>query len=211
MEGQHVSARGRHFLQTISESSRFAGKLVDDLLTFSQMGRGALHLTDVDLAQLVRGVVRDLTPDQGRRHIEWDIATLPVVRADPAFLQLAMRNLLSNAVKYTRGRDPARIHIDAEQTDAETIVRIADNGVGFSMEYVAKLFGVFQRLHRMDEFEGTGIGLANVRRIIDRHGGRTWAEGELDRGATFYFALPRTPDPQAASAAGLRTPVTRDA
>lgn len=211
MEGQHVSERGRHFLQTISESSRFAGKLVDDLLTFSQMGRGALHLTDVDLAQLVRGVVRDLTVDQGRRHIEWNIAALPVVRADPAFLQLAMRNLLSNAVKYTRDRDPARIHIDAEQTDAETIVRIADNGVGFSMEYVAKLFGVFQRLHRMDEFEGTGIGLANVRRIIDRHGGRTWAEGELDRGATFYFALPRTPDPLAASGAGLRSPVTRDA
>ncbi|EGY62192.1 Phytochrome-like protein cph1 [Ralstonia pickettii] len=211
MEGQHVSERGRHFLQTISESSRFAGKLVDDLLTFSQMGRGALHLTDVDLALLVRGVVRDLTVDQGRRHIEWNIGALPVVRADPAFLQLAMRNLLSNAVKYTRGRDPARIHIDAEQTDAETIVRIADNGVGFSMEYVAKLFGVFQRLHRMDEFEGTGIGLANVRRIIDRHGGRTWAEGELDRGATFYFALPRTPDPLAASGAGLRTPMTRDA
>ncbi|CAJ0880954.1 ATP-binding protein [Ralstonia flatus] len=211
MEGQHVSERGRHFLQTISESSRFAGKLVDDLLTFSQMGRGALHLTDVDLAQLVRGVVRDLTVDQGRRHIEWNIAALPVVRADPAFLQLAMRNLLSNAVKYTRDRDPARIHIDAEQTDTETIVRIADNGVGFSMEYVAKLFGVFQRLHRMDEFEGTGIGLANVRRIIDRHGGRTWAEGELDRGATFYFALPRSPDPLAASGAGLRSPATRDA
>ncbi|MEV8469541.1 ATP-binding protein [Ralstonia sp. UNC404CL21Col] len=211
MEGQHVSERGRHFLQTISESSRFAGKLVDDLLTFSQMGRGALHLTDVDLAQLVRGVVRDLTMDQGRRHIEWNIAALPVVRADPAFLQLAMRNLLSNAVKYTRDRDPARIHIDAEQTDTETIVRIADNGVGFSMEYVAKLFGVFQRLHRMDEFEGTGIGLANVRRIIDRHGGRTWAEGELDRGATFYFALPRSPDPLAASGAGLRSPATRDA
>lgn len=211
MEGQHVSERGRHFLQTISESSRFAGKLVDDLLTFSQMGRGALHLTDVDLAQLVRGVVRDLTVDQGRRHIEWNIAALPVVRADPAFLQLAMRNLLSNAVKYTRDRDPARIHIDAEQTDTETIVRIADNGVGFSMEYVAKLFGVFQRLHRMDEFEGTGIGLANVRRIIDRHGGRTWAEGEPDRGATFYFALPRSPDPLAASGAGLRSPATRDA
>lgn len=217
MEGDHVSARGRHFLQTISESSRFAGKLVDDLLTFSQMGRGALRLADVDLTQLVRSIVRDLTADQGRRRIEWNVASLPVVRADPAFLQLAVRNLLSNAVKYTRDRDPARIQIDAEQTDTETIVRIADNGVGFSMEYVAKLFGVFQRLHRMDEFEGTGIGLANVRRIIDRHGGRTWAEGELDRGATFTFTLPRTPVPKAASEAGLHTaqapqgPVTRDA
>ncbi|MCO5401479.1 ATP-binding protein [Ralstonia soli] len=211
MEGDHVSARGRHFLQTISESSRFAGKLVDDLLTFSQMGRGALHLADVDLTQLVRGIVRELTTDQGRRHIEWNIAALPVVRADPTFLLLAVRNLLSNAVKYTRDRNPARIQIHAEQTDTETIVRIADNGVGFSMEYVNKLFGVFQRLHRMDEFEGTGIGLANVRRIIDRHGGRTWAEGKLDHGATFYFALPRMPDPLEASAAGAGTPATRDA
>lgn len=212
MEGDHVSARGRHFLQTISESSRFAGKLVDDLLTFSQMGRGALRVVDVDLAQLVRGVVRDLSVDQGRRHIEWDIATLPVVRADPAFLQLAVRNLLSNAVKYTRDRNPARIHINAEQTDAETIVRIADNGVGFSMEYVAKLFGVFQRLHRMDEFEGTGIGLANVRRIIERHGGRTWAEGELDQGATFTFTLPRVPDPlESPRPTPPPEPVSRDA
>lgn len=211
MEGEHVSARGRHFLQTISESSRFAGKLVDDLLTFSQMGRGALRLVDVDLAQLVRAIVRELTADQGRRHIEWNIAALPVVRADPAFLQLAVRNLLSNAVKYTRDRNPARIQIHAEQTDTETIVRIADNGVGFSMEYVNKLFGVFQRLHRMDEFEGTGIGLANVRRIIDRHGGRTWAEGKLDHGATFYFALPRMIDPLEVSDAGTRAPVTRDA
>mgnify|MGYP003945590763 CR=1 FL=1 len=211
MESDHVSARGRHFLQTISESSRFAGKLVDDLLAFAQMGRGALRLADVDLAQLVRGIVRDVTTDQSERHIAWNIATLPVVRADPTFLQLAVRNLVSNAVKYTRGRDPARISIDAEQTDTETIVRIADNGVGFSMEYVTKLFGVFQRLHRMEEFEGTGIGLANVRRIIERHGGRTWAEGELDHGATFYFALPRTPGPQeAAKATRPNAPATRD-
>lgn len=197
MEGDHVSARGRHFLQTIADSSRFAGKLVDDLLTFSQMGRGALQTTDVDLALLVRGIARDLRAETGDRYIEWEIAALPVVRADPAFLQLAMRNLLSNAIKYTRNRDPARIRVDAEQSPEETIVRIADNGVGFSMEYVGKLFGVFQRLHRMEEFEGTGIGLANVRRIIERHGGRTWAEGELDRGATFYFALPRAPGPLA--------------
>ena len=202
-EGDHVSARGRHFLQTISESSRFAGKLVDDLLTFSQMGRGALRLADVDLTQLMRGIARDVSADQQGRHIEWHIAALPVVRADPAFLQLAVRNLLSNAVKYTRDRNPARIRIEAEDTPTETVVRIADNGVGFSMEYVDKLFGVFQRLHRMDEFEGTGIGLANVRRIIERHGGRTWAEGELDRGATFYFTLPRTPDPQEATEPGV--------
>lgn len=205
-EGDHVSARGRHFLQTISESSRFAGKLVDDLLTFSQMGRGALRLADVDLTQLMRGVARDVSADEQGRHIEWHIATLPVVRADPAFLQLAARNLLSNAVKYTRGRNPARIRIEADETPTETIVRVADNGVGFSMEYVDKLFGVFQRLHRMDEFEGTGIGLANVRRIIERHGGRTWAEGELDRGATFYFTLPRASDPQEAPELGALRP-----
>ncbi|PLT20210.1 ATP-binding protein [Ralstonia mannitolilytica] len=208
-EGDHVSARGRHFLQTISESSRFAGKLVDDLLTFSQMGRGALRLADVDLTQLMRGIARDVSADQQGRHIEWHIAPLPVVRADPAFLQLAVRNLLSNAVKYTRDRNPARIRIEAEDTPTETVVRIADNGVGFSMEYVDKLFGVFQRLHRMDEFEGTGIGLANVRRIIERHGGRTWAEGELDRGATFYFTLPRTPEPHEAAEPGAGRPSVR--
>ncbi|CAJ0799027.1 Phytochrome-like protein cph1 [Ralstonia condita] len=212
MEGDHVSARGRHFLQTIASSSRFAGKLVDDLLTFSQMGRGALRPTDVNLTQLVRGIARDLRADTGDRHIEWEIATLPVVRADPAFLQLAVRNLLSNAIKYTRERDPARIRVDAEQRPDETIVRIADNGVGFSMEYVGKLFGVFQRLHRMEEFEGTGIGLANVRRIVERHGGRTWAEGALDRGATFYFALPRVPPPEADFLPGTaRAPATRGA
>ena len=211
MEGDHVSARGRHFLQTISDSSRFAGKLVDDLLNFSQMGRGALRLTDVDLTQLVRGIARDLSADAPDRQIEWDIATLPVVRADATFLQLAVRNLLSNAVKYTRDRVPAHIRVDAEQSPSETIVRIADNGVGFSMEYVGKLFGVFQRLHRMEEFEGTGIGLANVRRIVERHGGRAWAEGELGRGATFYFALPRTPTLRGAIDTGARAPVTRDA
>ena len=211
MEGDHVSARGRHFLQTISDSSRFAGKLVDDLLTFAQMGRGALRLADVDLGQLVRGLARDLSAETQDRQIEWDIATLPVVRADPAFLQLAVRNLLSNAVKYTRDRTPAHIRIDAEQSPSETIVRVADNGVGFSMEYVGKLFGVFQRLHRMEEYEGTGIGLANVRRIVERHGGRAWAEGELGRGATFYFALPRPPAQQGPVDASARTPVTRDA
>ena len=211
MEGDHVSPRGRHFLQTISNSSRFAGKLVDDLLTFSQMGRGALRLADVDLAQLVRGIARDLSTDAQDRQIEWDIATLPMVRADPTFLQLAVRNLLANAVKYTRDRVPAHIRVDAEQSPIETIVRIADNGVGFSMEYVGKLFGVFQRLHRMEEFEGTGIGLANVRRIVERHGGRTWAEGELGRGATFYFALPRTPTLRGPIDTGARAPVTRDA
>ena len=211
MESDHVSARGRHFLQTISDSSRFAGKLVDDLLTFSQMGRGALRPADIDLAQLVRGIARDLSADAQDRQIEWDITTLPVVRADPIFLQLAVRNLLSNAVKYTRDRVPAHIRVDAEQSPTETIVRIADNGVGFSMEYVGKLFGVFQRLHRMEEYEGTGIGLANVRRIVERHGGRAWAEGELGRGATFYFALPRPPAQQGPVDAGARTPVTRDA
>lgn len=213
-EREHVSARGRHFLQTITESSRFAGRLVDDLLTFSQMGRGALHLSKVDLTKLVQGLARDLSADEAGRAIEWRIAALPEVCADPAFLQLAVHNLLSNAIKYTRNRNPARISVDAEQTPDETIVRIADNGVGFSMEYVAKLFGVFQRLHRMEEFEGTGIGLANVRRIVERHGGRTWAEGQPERGATFYFALPHTPvspSPEDSQPRAARAPILRDA
>ncbi|MFJ4454352.1 ATP-binding protein [Pseudomonas sp. NPDC089392] len=193
IEGQGLSERGKRFLQHIEEAAQFAGSLVDNLLNFSQMGRSALRLSDVDLNALVEAIRSELAPDYLGREIVWDIATLPKVIGDPAFINLALHNLLANAIKYTRGRTPARIQISATQHPGETEVCIRDNGVGFDMAYANKLFGVFQRLHRMEDFEGTGIGLASVRRIIERHDGRVWANGQIDHGASFHFTLPRHP------------------
>lgn len=189
-EGERMSEKSRRFLNNMLESARFAGTLVDDLLTFSQMGRAALRPAPVDLGQLVRAIVQEFEADTPERHIEWAIRDLPRVTGDAAFLQLALRNLISNAVKYTRTRESAKIEIFATRSGDEHIIGVRDNGVGFDMKYGAKLFGVFQRLHRAEEFAGTGIGLANVRRIIERHDGRTWAEGRLGEGAVFYFSLP---------------------
>ncbi len=188
-----MSERGQRFLQHIGEAANFAGSLVDNLLNFSQMGRSALRMSDVDLNALVEAIRSELAPDYQGREIIWDIAPLPKVIGDPAFINLALHNLIANAIKYTRGREPARISISAEQHPEETEICIRDNGVGFDMAYANKLFGVFQRLHRMEEFEGTGIGLASVRRIIERHDGRVWAEGQIDHGASFHFSLPRQP------------------
>ncbi|AET89343.1 histidine kinase [Burkholderia sp. SFA1] len=189
-EGERMSDKSRRFLNNMLDSARFAGTLVDDLLTFSQMGRAALRPAPVDLNLLVRGVVQEFEQDSGGRRIEWAIGDLPRVTGDAAFLQLALRNLISNAVKYTRTRESAKIEIFASRSGDEYVIGVRDNGVGFDMKYGAKLFGVFQRLHRAEEFEGTGIGLANVRRIVERHEGRTWAEGRLGEGAIFYFSLP---------------------
>lgn len=190
-EGVNLTERGNRFLKNIIESARFAGKLVDDLLSFSQMGRAALRTRQIDLNEIVRDVVARLAPETAGRDVRWDIAPMPAFRADPVFLQLAMQNLLSNAVKYSRNRPVAHIRVHAEQNDAETVVHVEDDGVGFNMKYVQKLFGVFQRLHRMEEFDGTGIGLANVRRIVERHGGRVWASGVPNEGAVFSFSIPR--------------------
>jgi len=192
-EGQSLGERGRRFLQHIEEAAHFAGSLVDNLLNFSQMGRSALRLSEVDLNALVEAIRSELAPDYQNREIVWDIAQLPKVIGDPAFINMALHNLLANAIKYTRGRTPARIGISAVQHPGETEICIRDNGVGFDMAYAGKLFGVFQRLHRMEDFEGTGIGLASVRRIIERHDGRVWAHGKVDQGATFHFTLPRHP------------------
>jgi light-regulated signal transduction histidine kinase (bacteriophytochrome) len=179
------------FLSNIKDSARLAGKLVDDLLSFSQMGRAALRPITVNMNDLVKGSISKLAPDTAGRTIEWQLGELPQITADPTFLQLAVFNLLSNAVKFTSQKNPAIIAVDASETENETVFRVADNGAGFNMEYVHKLFGVFQRLHRMEDFQGTGIGLANVRRIVERHGGQAWAESRPGHGATFYFSIPK--------------------
>lgn len=191
IEGGKLSDRGRRFLENIGSSARFAGSLVDNLLSFSQMGRAAIRYSDVNLTALVEAIREEMAPDYEERQVEWHIGPLPVVIADAAFVHLALRNLLANAIKYSRYEDPAVIEIGTLPSDSEDIVFVRDNGVGFNMDYVGKLFGVFQRLHHADEFEGVGIGLASVRRIIERHDGRVWAEGAIGEGATFYFALPK--------------------
>lgn len=189
-EGKQLSARATRYLANINDSARFAGRLVDALLTFSQMGRSALKPTQVNLAQTLEQIRNELAPDLQGREVEWIAHDLPAIYADAAYMHLALRNLLSNAIKYTRDRTPAVIEVGADARDGGHVIYVRDNGVGFDMKYVGKLFGVFQRLHRMEDFEGTGIGLANVRRIVERHGGRVWAEGVPDRGATFYLFLP---------------------
>ncbi|HEX7653387.1 MAG TPA: CHASE3 domain-containing protein [Verrucomicrobiae bacterium] len=182
------------YLQVIGDAARQMGMLIDDLLVFSRMGRSEMRFETVSLATLVEESVQACGEDAEKRVIRWQIDPLPPVQADAAMLRQVWVNLVSNAVKYTRHRNPAEIHIGCqEDQNGEYIFFVRDNGVGFDMKYVGKLFGVFQRLHRAEEFEGTGIGLANVRRIITRHGGRTWATGALNAGATLYFSLPKHP------------------
>jgi two-component system, sensor histidine kinase and response regulator len=188
--GNALSPDARKYLTVIAEASRQMGDLIDDLLQFSRMSRADMSETVVALDNIVREAIHDLEMATRDRNIAWKIATLPPILGDPAMLKQVFANLLANAVKYTRPRNPAQIEIGyAGEEDGRIVLFVRDNGVGFDMTYVDKLFGVFQRLHRADEFEGTGIGLANVRRIIVRHGGRVWAEGEPDRGATFFLTL----------------------
>ncbi len=184
--------KGREYLRAISTSAQRMGRLIDDLLAFSRMGRAELNKRVVPLEALVRSVIDDLQPETEGRTIDWAVGALPKVYGDPALLRQVWFNLVANAIKYTQPRTRATIEIGRAPAagDRETVVFVRDNGVGFDMRYVGKLFGVFQRLHGVDEFEGSGIGLANVQRIVARHGGRVWAEGAVGRGATFYVALP---------------------
>jgi PAS domain S-box-containing protein len=180
----------RH-LESITLAAGRMSELIDDLLAFSRIGRSELHKRPVDLGELLQSARHDLRQEIEGREIEWVVHPLPVVRADHSLLRQAMVNLVSNALKFTAPRQKARIEIGPSAGDPEeTVVCIRDNGVGFDPQYTGKLFGVFHRLHHDREFEGTGIGLANVRRIVQRHGGRVWAEGQPGRGAAFYFALP---------------------
>jgi len=159
------------------------------LLTFSRLSRQPLNKEPVVPANLVRRVLSDLSGEQEGRQVEIVVGELPTCQADPGLLKQVFANLLSNALKYTRQRDVARIEVGCAAQDGATVYFVKDNGAGFDMRYADKLFGVFQRLHRAEEFEGTGVGLAIVQRIIHRHGGRIWAEAEVDKGATFYFTL----------------------
>lgn len=189
--GPTLDDEGRRLLERITASTQRMMRLIEDLLSFSRLGRAELRKTRVHLEELVQAAIADLQHEVGRRRVDWAVGPLVEVDADPALLRLVFTNLLSNALKYTRSRVSARVEIAARETPEEVVCHVRDNGVGFDMQYAHKLFGVFQRLHHAEEFEGTGIGLANVRRIIQRHGGRVWAEGAVNEGAAFYFALPR--------------------
>jgi len=190
--GPSLSEQSLRHLTTISEAAKQMGNLIDDLLDFSRVGRAEIQMTDVNLDELVRETLDDFKAKIKGRNIVWKIHPLPPVRADRALLRMVLVNLISNAVKFTGTRTEAKIEIGcAPSNDGETAIFIRDNGAGFDPRYTHKLFGVFQRLHSQDQFEGTGIGLANVQRIIHRHGGRAWAEGVVDGGATFYFSIPK--------------------
>ena len=191
--GPSLSEKNLRHLTTISEAAKRMGTLIDDLLAFSRVGRAELKKTKVNLNELIQDSLNDFQAETKERNILWEIHPCgPTVQADRALLRMVLVNLISNAVKFTSARAEAKIEIGCEPNENdETVVFIRDNGAGFDPKYIEKLFGVFQRLHRQDEFEGTGIGLANVQRIIFRHGGRVWAKGEVDAGATFYFSIPK--------------------
>ena len=184
--GDRADAKVHRFINVVGESTRHMGVLIDQLLAFARMGRADLQRSKVDLGALVRSLI-DLQVSVNGRDIEWQIGPLPEVQADAGLIRQVFTNLIENAVKYTRSRPRAVIEIRGEKRNGEFLFYVRDNGVGFDPQYAGKLFGVFQRLHQSEEFEGTGIGLANVRRVIQKHGGRTWADAELERRRYFLF------------------------
>lgn len=190
-EAARLSDKGRKYLETISESARFAGLLVDSLLNFSRLTRTHIEIQPIPMQSLVTAVWKDVVKEETKdRTIDFTVGSLPVMDGDVNLMRQVWRNLLSNAAKYTRKREHPTIQVSASEAGDEIVFTIADNGIGFDNQYAHKLFGVFQRLHRIEDFEGTGIGLANVRRIIMRLGGKTWAEGVENGGAKFFFTLP---------------------
>jgi light-regulated signal transduction histidine kinase (bacteriophytochrome) len=184
-----LTPEGAQCLQVIVRNSIQMGALIDDLLSFSRLSRQTERRQRVASRALVRTVVEDMQTDMAGRSIELEIGELPDCDADPGLLRQVFANLIANAVKFTRGRDPARIEIDWQEENGMCVYFVRDNGVGFDMRYADKVFGVFQRLHRAEEYEGTGVGMAIVHHIIERHGGRIWVDAAVDHGATFYFVL----------------------
>ncbi len=191
--GPALAPEARAMLDTVQANSRRMGRLIDDLLAFSRLGRQALTASPVDMTALAREVADELTPADGAAQLRIEVAPLPPTQGDPALLRQVWLNLLGNAIKFSSGRPAPHVQVTGHQAEAETVYTVTDNGVGFDMRYADKLFGVFQRLHADREFQGTGVGLALVQRIVQRHGGRVWGEGRVDRGATFAFSLPTAP------------------
>jgi light-regulated signal transduction histidine kinase (bacteriophytochrome) len=188
--GSTLDPNAQQYLERIQAGAQKMGVLVDELLNLARVGRHALNLQPTQLNAMVAEVIAILQPDCQGRQVEWIIADLPAAACDPVLVKQIFQNLLANALKFTRPRARAVIEVShREEEDRRPVFMVRDNGVGFSMKYVDKLFGVFQRLHRVEEFEGTGIGLVTVQRIVRKHGGQVWAEGELDKGAAFYFTL----------------------
>jgi PAS domain S-box-containing protein len=194
-----LNAEGQRLLDIIRANTQKMGQLIDDLLAFSRLGRREVKAADLDMETLVRNLVGELQNTLGDRKVEWDLKPLPATRADRALIQQVWVNLLDNALKFTRLQEAAIIEVGCQPAGDEEIYYVKDNGVGFDIQFAHKLFGVFQRLHRYEEFEGTGVGLALVQRIVQRHGGRVWAEGQVNGGACFSFSLPRRQAHQAAS------------
>jgi light-regulated signal transduction histidine kinase (bacteriophytochrome) len=187
----HPDEETHRYVAAIITASQKMDQLIDDLLSFSHIGRAALQMRKLSLNTLVTGVVREIREELQGRKIRWEIDELPDVLGDQSLLRLVIVNLVSNAIKFTSTRPEAEIRIGCKDDEDNFTCSISDNGVGFDMKYENRLFGVFQRLHTQEEFEGTGIGLANVQRIIARHGGKVWAEGAVGQGATFSFSLPK--------------------
>ncbi len=193
--GDAADEKSRHYMEVISSSARRMASLIDDLLVYSRLGRSALRLQAVDMQSLVaetRAILDANVQSENTGHrVDWHIAPLPVLVADENMMRQLWMNLLGNAVKYSAKREVAKVEVTyTPMADGGHQFSVRDNGAGFDMEYSGKLFGVFQRLHKASEYAGTGIGLASVRRVLTRHGGRVWAEGVVDEGATFYFVLP---------------------
>jgi light-regulated signal transduction histidine kinase (bacteriophytochrome) len=218
--GNELPAEARHYLDVVRQSAVQMGRLIDDLLDLSRLGRQPLKVVSVSTGAIVRGALEDLRSEREGRQVEIVFGELPPCAADPMLLKQVFVNLLSNALKYTRRREAARIEVgslpvadlvarsgdgapaalsDPGGDPATRVYYVRDNGAGFDMRYAGKLFGVFQRLHTQAEYEGTGVGLAIVDQIVRRHGGRAWAEGEVDKGATFYFTVGNNVRPQQGS------------
>lgn len=190
--GDKLDAEGRRLIGIVRKNAARMGELITDILAFAHAGDREIVLADIDLEALSRGVLAELAPTFAGRRVDVQMHALPHIKADTAVIHEVLLNLLANAIKFTRPREPAQIEIRAHVAGNEVICSVRDNGVGFEPEYGHKLFGIFQRLHDTEEFEGTGIGLSIVKRIIDKHGGRVWAEGSPGVGATFYFSIPST-------------------